>query len=113
MKADIIACSPLFLRNATDRLSLLAMKYPTIATALLPSTIFAVMPAAQAPQAVARASVEFPLSPVPAPVPTFKEVTGPGPMSTALQRLPADDGWLSPAYKEMILADAMKVNSWN
>src|SRR3954466_5116246 len=30
-------------------------------------------------------------TPVVSPIPTFKEVTGPGPMFTALQRLPADE----------------------
>jgi hypothetical protein len=67
------------------------MKYLTIATALLLSMIFALMVAAQSSQPVARGVVEIPLTPVMTPIPTFREVTGPGPMFAALQRLPADE----------------------
>ena len=63
----------LFLRQETDQLLLSAMRYLTIATALLLA-----IPTSQT-------------KPVVAPLPTFKEVTGPGPMFAALQRLPAED----------------------
>ena len=57
------------------------MRYLIFVTTLLLVLIFAVMAAAQA----------LPSSPVVVPIPTFKEVTGPGPMLAALQRLPADE----------------------
>ena len=50
-----------------------AMRFLTIATALL------------------LAIQTSPTTPVVAPIPMFKEVTGPGPMFAALQRLPAED----------------------
>jgi len=68
-----ILASSSFLRNATDRLSLSAMRYLTIVTALLV--------AAQTSQT----------TPVVAPIPTFKEVSGTGPMFSGLQRLPMDE----------------------
>src|SRR6185503_4567200 len=36
-------------------------------------------------------AVQLPTTPALAPIPSFKEVTGPGPLFTALLRLPADE----------------------
>jgi len=57
-------------------------RFLTFATALVVSAVFAVLLVAQAPQTGV---------PVVAPIPAFKEVTGPGPVFAALQRLPADE----------------------
>src|SRR5712671_51081 len=53
-------------------------RYLAFATALVLSAAFAIMLGAQS-------------SPVVAPIPAFNEVTGPGPVFAALQRLPADE----------------------
>jgi hypothetical protein len=62
-----------------------------ITVALLVLAVFAVILAAQAPQAGGRGGPQLPANPVAAPIPMFSEVTGPGTMFAALQRLPSDE----------------------
>jgi hypothetical protein len=75
MKADIIACPTPTCVSRKSSYHCRPMR------TLLLSTILAITLAAQAP----------PATPVVTPVPTSREVTGPGPVFAALQRLPADE----------------------
>ncbi len=60
-------------------------------TVLLPLLLSSFVLAGQAAQQGAPAAAQLPANPMVAPIPTFREVTGPGPMVAALQRLPAGD----------------------